>query len=467
MVEELIKCRPHGATSEEHVVHEHDIGLAHVEWQIRGGADFGDGFATDIVALEGDVCRAGGDGSAEALVQSSGQATVKGDAAVSDSDQSELFGIAVLIGQCFSQRLDRLLDGLCSDGRGCVHILAFTLARAKCRGQRFCVNTSENELGIALEAVRAACTLCQDVRSRLVSEDTLAKKDKSPVTVADFGAQAVVLEHLATAFPEIPCVGEEDAGALREHDALREQVLEAVQRVTPELDEARMLAAIDRGNHAGGAEGVFWTLDPIDGTKGFLRNEQYAVALALIEDGQVRLGVLGCPNMPVNPAEPDGASGCLFFAARGTGAFMLPLADGAEPRRIEVSALRDLEQAAFCESVESGHTRHDASAQIAEKLGVCAEPVRMDSQCKYAALARGEACIYLRLPTRPGYVERIWDHAAGWIVITEAGGQVGDVTGSPLDFSCGRGLENNRGVVASTPAFYDEVVRAVRSVLEI
>ena len=48
-----------------------------------------------------------------------------------------------------------------------------------------------------------------------------------------------------------------------------------------------ILAAIDRGQHAGGAAGRFWTLDPIDGTKGFLRGGQYAIALALLEGGHV------------------------------------------------------------------------------------------------------------------------------------------------------------------------------------
>ena len=40
----------------------------------------------------------------------------------------------------------------------------------------------------------------------------------------------------------------------------------------------------------------FWTLDPIDGTKGFLRRDQYAIALAYVVDGVVQLGVLGCPE---------------------------------------------------------------------------------------------------------------------------------------------------------------------------
>lgn len=327
----------------------------------------------------------------------------------------------------------------------------------------------ERELETALTAVMAASQLCTHVRKALVNEDTLAKKDKSPVTVADFGAQALVLDALMQAFPEDSCVAEEDTQALmsQEHATLREQMFAAVKQLAPQMSQERILEAIRHGSGSGGSQGRFWTLDPIDGTKGFLRNDQYAVALALIEEGEVVLGVLGCPNLPADPQDPNSERGCLFYAVRGQGAFMRPMVRCGEERAIHVSSVADITQASFCESVESGHTKHDASAQIAEKLGVQAEPVRMDSQCKYAALARGDACVYLRLPTRPGYVERIWDHAAGWIVMTEAGGRVGDVTGAPLDFGQGRGLENNRGVVATIPQCFDEVIQAVRHVLEV
>jgi 3'(2'), 5'-bisphosphate nucleotidase len=89
----------------------------------------------------------------------------------------------------------------------------------------------------------------------------------------------------------------------------------------------------------------------------------------------------------------------------------------------------------------------------------------MDSQCKYAAVARGEADIYLRLPTRKDYQEKIWDHAAGWLVVTEAGGRVTDVGGKPLDFTKGRTLRDNRGVVATNGPLHDRVVRVVANVL--
>ena len=91
--------------------------------------------------------------------------------------------------------------------------------------------------------------------------------------------------------------------------------------------------------------------------------------------------------------------------------------------------------ARFCESVESGHTAHDTAATIADLLHITQPPVRLDSQAKYAVVARGDADIYMRLPTRPNYQEKIWDHAGGTLLVEEAGGRVTDINGKPLDWS--------------------------------
>ena len=203
----------------------------------------------------------------------------------------------------------------------------------------------------------------------------------------------------------------------------------------------------------------YWTLDPIDGTKGFLRGDQYAIALALIEDGEVRLGVLGCPNLP----NPDGSTGAVFLATAGRCEAWFGSA--VDPLPMRVAAPATIADARFCESVESGHSDHDASARIAGLLGITAEPYRIDSQCKYAAVARGDASIYLRLPTRADYREKIWDHAAGKFVVEQAGGRVTDVTGAPLDFAHGARLERNLGVVATDGRFHDEILAAVATVL--
>ena len=139
---------------------------------------------------------------------------------------------------------------------------------------------------------------------------------------------------------------------------------------------------------------------------------------------------------------------------------------GMTERRIRVTDITDPTMATFCESVEGSHSLHNHAAHIATILGVTDPPLRIDSQCKYAAVARGDVSIYLRLPTRIDYEERIWDHAAGWIVVTEAGGQVSDVHGQPLDFSRGRTLSGNTGVVATNGKLHPLVINVVRQVLE-
>jgi len=324
----------------------------------------------------------------------------------------------------------------------------------------------QHERLVAVDAVLHACRVCRTVQARLVEGSTLQKGDKSPVTVADFAAQAVVSHIIGKDFPLIPLVGEEDAAALSsaEHAALRIEVLAAVESVLPGLSQDDVMEAIDRGSYAGGPSGRHWTLDPIDGTKGFLRLDQYAVALALIEDGQVVLGVLGCPSLPHDVHHPERGHGSVFTAVKGHGTWVRTLDDPTE-HRVRVSEVAQVSQARFCESVERAHSNQSDSARVAELLGIETAPFRIDSQCKYASVSRGDASIYLRLPTKPGYVERIWDHAAGVAVVTEAGGRVTDTRGQPLDFSRGRGLDNNKGVVATNGRFHDQVVDAVRTVL--
>ena len=293
----------------------------------------------------------------------------------------------------------------------------------------------------------------------MVRPETLQKRDKSPVTVADFASQAIVCAMLEEAFPLDPIVGEESAKALREdaQASLRRTVVERVRdEVAAAADDDAVLAWIDRG--AAEARGPrYWTLDPIDGTKGFLRGEQYAVALALIEDGEVVLGVLGCPNLPAR----DGV-GALFAALRGGPATTANLWDEtASSTPIAVGDIRVAAQARFCESVESEHSDQSGSARVAELLGIRSEPYRIDSQCKYAAVARNDASIYLRLPTRADYREKIWDHAAGQIIVEEMGGRVSDVHGRPLDFTRGRTLDGNRGVIATRADLHAAVLEAL------
>ena len=318
---------------------------------------------------------------------------------------------------------------------------------------------TDRQRAAALDAVRAASELCGSAQGRLAAGDTLTKGDASPVTVADFAAQAIVCATLVERLGAIELVGEESSSDLADNEPLRDGVIDlvAAQRGS-DVSAQQVLEWISVG-HADGLGDRHWTLDPIDGTKGFLRGDQYAIALALIEDGEVVLGVLGCPNLP----NPDGSRGAIFVAVDGTCEMYGLVGDRARP--VQVAAPATLAQARLCESVEAGHSNHDHSSLIAARLGITAEPYRIDSQCKYGAVARGDASIYLRLPTRADYREKVWDHAAGKFVVEQAGGRVTDVDGLPLDFSHGRVLQGNRGVIATDGRFHDRVVAATQAVL--
>jgi len=351
------------------------------------------------------------------------------------------------------------------------------------------MSTYSKELEVAQLAVQRASILTKKVFHEK-AKGTISKDDASPVTIGDFGAQALIIQAIKKNFPEDQVVGEEEASTLRNDTKLRDQIWAFVKDTTltdanaektiggPIETVGAMLDAIDAGNSAGGAKGRIWALDPIDGTKGFLRGGQYAVCLALMVDGDVKIGVLGCPNLPVDDAAPLTAEtgvdqtdtegkGVLFSAILGQGATSRPLGTAGlgKSKAIHMKPVEDITQATFCESVEAGHSSHGDQHAIVTKLGVTKPSVRMDSQAKYGSIARGAGDIYLRLPVRADYQEKIWDHAAGDLIVREAGGKVTDTLGRRLDFSKGRTLQENKGVVAAPRAVHGRVLEVVKEVL--
>ncbi|MEM1330303.1 MAG: 3'(2'),5'-bisphosphate nucleotidase [Planctomycetota bacterium] len=329
---------------------------------------------------------------------------------------------------------------------------------------------------VARDATRLASRVCREVQSNLDEIRAMTKDDRSPVTVADLASQAVIAQQLADRLggPDaIKLVGEEDAAALREegHSHHLEAALAAARGVWPEATAEALLDAIDLGNHDASG-GSYWTLDPIDGTKGFLRGQQYAVSLGFIERGEPVVGSLACPNLPRDfskPLDAPDAHGSLYTVIKGDGVEE-SACDGPEVAPTETIKRLDHaegESVSVCGSVEKAHSSHSDTDRILEWLagqGVpTAEPARLDSQAKYAVVGRGQADAYLRLPTRKGYVERIWDHAAGALVATEAGCFVTDIAGHPLDFGHGAGLEKNRGVVCAPPRLHGLLMKAIET----
>jgi HAL2 family 3'(2'),5'-bisphosphate nucleotidase len=324
----------------------------------------------------------------------------------------------------------------------------------------------------AVGAVRAAMDVCRAVRQHEHEVRALTKDDRSPVTVADFASQAVVAYRLAVALGEVRLVAEEEAGVLdgAGQAGYLEAVLRAVRPVWADAEPAGVIGAIASGNGCPDAAG-FWTLDPIDGTKGFLRGQQYAVSLAYIRGGRPVLGVLGCPNLSpdrrISPETTD-SRGLLCVAAEGQGAFAIETeetSDATAPAPVRLAAVEgrpgEGPGAGFraCLSVEKSHSDGSVVDAILRGVGLQPQVLRMDSQCKYAVVARGQAEAYVRA-ARAGYAEWIWDHAAGALMAAEAGCRVTDLGGRPLDFGVGRRLAANRGVLCARPDLHRRLLDA-------
>lgn len=305
------------------------------------------------------------------------------------------------------------------------------------------------------QAVRQAAILCQRVQEHyLVSSD---KGGHEPVTIADYGAQAILSRAICQNFPDDAVLAEEQGGQFMElvSDDLRQEVIHLIGDILgTTVTQVEVVKWLDYGQNREASR--TWVIDPIDGTKGYISMRNYAIAVGMMVDRKPVGGIIG------SPAYPGGAQ--LFHAQSGV-AYMQPL-KGGEVKRIHTSTRTEAASLRALESVEKSHANHDRMQTVREVAGFgAAELIHIDSMEKYARIAAGDAELYLRLPrlgsTRPFM---IWDHCAGTAIVEAAGGKVTDVDGSPLDYSTGKTL-NNQGIIVSNGAVHDRVIAAVQKIL--
>ena len=163
------------------------------------------------------------------------------------------------------------------------------------------------ELAAACAAVRAGARAAARVQQGALG--TISKQDTSPVTVADFAVQAIVFFSLRANLPAaslpLRLMAEEDADTFKSGGAaLAEAVTRVVNSVLlrpsgpqQQWSSDDVAEALGAGTFSGGDMSPYWILDPIDGTRGFIRGGQYCVGLAKSEAGAPVLGVLGCPSL--------------------------------------------------------------------------------------------------------------------------------------------------------------------------
>ena len=364
----------------------------------------------------------------------------------------------------------------------------------------------------ALAAIRKAAkiTTCLQPTTSLSKISGITKTDTSPVTIGDFAAQAIVLNLLDKELEE----GEDVFIAEESSQNLDEDLSLEILRVFQQVglngiidNEEDLKRSIDLGQTYGsngqlndsvrkrmqepGLTTRVWCLDPIDGTRGFLRGKQdggqYCIALALIEDGVPIMGILGCPNLPTDAGDENYAwgddetgteRGCIFVASRGGGCYQLPLyaasgddGDTTGAQKVQVTGndggadSLSLEEARFCIGVEKYGDPEGKVTAIAKKIhgrldddGDILFTRRMDSQVKYGVVARGGSEFITRLPKKE-YHEWIWDHACGKIIIEEAGGMQTDTDGNLIDYGLGAKMDKDvDGILISAGGVYHEAI---------
>lgn len=320
----------------------------------------------------------------------------------------------------------------------------------------------------AVDVVHRACHLCLDVKSSLFSTDgkVLEKNDQTPVTVADFGVQALISLELNKLFPNIPLVAEEDSAFLRPRN-LADTVLNAVtakaSSTCKPLTQDDVLEAIDRGGGDafvyGSRPATYWVLDPIDGTRGFLKASKalYVVGLALVVEGEVVIGVMGCPNWQEDLSEKSptkikehtddlSGSGTIMIAHIGCGTWTkwlnsmpnLPdvwtrcFVDGSDlvhKARFCIPDSQTWDSLPLSSLFDATNDADDVGNNQILLLATCC-----GSLCKYLMVASGRASVFI-LRAKEKTIIKAWDHAVGMICIHEAGGKVTDWKGSEIDLA--------------------------------
>lgn len=310
-----------------------------------------------------------------------------------------------------------------------------------------------------LAAVREAAQLCRLVQERyLIANTKTAGAHSEPVTIADYGSQAIICRALQQHYPADAVIAEESGAQFQQlvSPEQRAQILALLSQVLRQaVSEADLLAWLDFG--AGRSAARAWVIDPIDGTKGFLAKRHYAIACGLLLDGRPAEGIVAAPGY-------NDGEGALFYTRDGA-AYRAPLEAG-DGARVRVSHRSRPEDLIAAQSFERAHASKSRMARARELAGLGGVRIlELDSMEKYALVACGDADLYMRLPrVGSSYAHKIWDHVAGVALVQAAGGVVTDLDGAPLDFSQGETLPN-AGMIISNGARHERVVEAVQQVM--
>jgi HAL2 family 3'(2'),5'-bisphosphate nucleotidase len=324
-----------------------------------------------------------------------------------------------------------------------------------------------------------AARLTRFVQASPAGPERIVKPDFSPVTIADLCGQALINREMARSLGATALVNiaEESSEilALPEHAPALRRAVDVLRAsgTWPDATPDELLGWIDHGAvpaqrlDEGHEPAAFFTADPIDGTRGFIARRQYSVCAARIEAHQPVYSVVSCPALSArfeDGFDATGGAGTMYFAQAGRGTWMLPDAAGTLEThacvRVQRPAIDADHPPSITFSVEPSERRVEKFERLQRELGQTRAPAQLDSQAKYAVVARGQADVYFRPPRGKDRDENVWDHAPGILLCREAGCVDSDLDGRALEFRGAR-VAGAKGVLSAPPAMHARVLAAL------
>ena len=299
---------------------------------------------------------------------------------------------------------------------------------------------TKEELNLIVDIVKNAIRVTEWFRVK--DFQSYAKQDHSPVTVADLASQIYIISKLKDIFPEDSVIAEESFSTivnLSNEKLIQSCYNELNLSLEPDFKELLNYRGVPSPNQ--------WSIDPIDGTKGYLKGLSYAIGIGLISNRVKLFSIIGVPNYRENQA-------AIFYAKKGRGT---SVAYGeSEFSSVIVSDKKNINDYTLCHSL---HYDEPWVLKLANILGI-KKFVQIDSMAKFCMIADGSSDLYIKPMARDRSF--IWDFLPGDLLVTEAGGVVTDLMGNVPEYINEKCVISTPGLLVSNGRSHKEIIEVIK-----
>jgi len=296
------------------------------------------------------------------------------------------------------------------------------------------------ELSLALDLVKEASKITEWFRTKNAS--SFIKKDDSPVTLADFASQIFIISNIKKYFPEDQIIAEEESSVFI--DLYAENIVKKCYNSLNITFEENLKETL---NYRGSNSKRQWTVDPIDGTKGFQKGLAYAIGMGFMIQAEPTVCAIGVPNYKNTRLT-------IFSAEKNHGA---KVSYGDQNfTKISVSSKNEIKKFRICHSL---HYNKPWVLDFARSLGIT-NFIPLDSMAKLCMVADGSSEIYIK----PMNMQRsyTWDFLPGELLVKEAGGVITDIRGNPIQYVNDKCKITAPGLIASNGIRHEELLNLLK-----